>query len=200
VDETAAVIRNQMDQTRSDLSDQIGRLENRVTDDLTSTGAAVTEMFGTVRETFVSVRDFVDIRAHIVRHPWMAFGGAVAVGYLVARRPVRTTVAPAIARQIPPSPAQLAVASEPRRQVEPAPNAPSSEGVWEILTSVMRQTAARATPIMLDYLTAVLQVEPTPRDNSIPKPPAPFPDQPRQDSRRENSRPPTSLPRPPRHG
>ncbi len=37
MDESTAVIRNQMDRTRADLSDQIDRLEHRVSENLFST-------------------------------------------------------------------------------------------------------------------------------------------------------------------
>lgn len=174
MDESTAVIRNQMDRTRADLSDQIDRLEHRVSENLFSTGEAVTDIIGSVRETVKSVRHAMDLRSHVVHSPWIAFGGAVAVGYVATRlssrprRPERSVERTAGSESYAP-PAFMASGSEQRRPVESPPPAPARGGVRDILAGVMRDVAARGTPLLMDYLAAAVQVVvPLARDGTYP--------------------------------
>jgi hypothetical protein len=162
VDESTAVIRNQMDRTRADLSDQIDRLEHRVSENLFSTGEAVTDILGTVRETVRSVRHAADLRSHVVGHPWIAFGSAVALGYVATRLATRPKVMEAAGRQtaVPEvsRPATFVTTNgEQRRPLESQPQAPVRGGVRDILAGVLRDVAARGTPLVMDYLAAAIQ-------------------------------------------
>lgn len=211
MDETAAVIRNQMDQTRTDLSDQFERLEQRVASDLNSTGAVVTDILGTVRDTAQSVRHAVDFRAHIGRHPWIAFGGAVALGYLATRLLSRSGPTGKVppSRRLP-SPAPIVSESGPRRPAEPTPQSltqqPSQQpGVRNILVGLIREVAARGAPLVLDYLTAQRQLAPPVRDSAATPTAPPYTPpssavQPPPESGRPGSRPVTSFRGLPRHG
>lgn len=219
MDETAAVIRNQMDQTRTDLSDQFERLEQRVASDLNSTGAVVTDILGTVRDTAQSVRHAVDFRAHIGRHPWIAFGGAVALGYFATRLMSQSK---STGRALTPRlfPQGASSASGPRRPAEPipqpaTPQGPSpqpshQQGVRNILSGMLREVAARGAPLVLDYLTAQRQPAPptaevsaghtsTPSATSSQSRPTTAVQPPRE-SDRQGSRPVSSLRALPRHG
>ncbi len=162
MDESTAVIRNQMDRTRADLSDQIDRLEHRVSENLFSTGEAVTDILGTVRETVRSVRHAADLRSHVVGHPWIAFGSAVALGYVATRLATRPKVVEAAGRQtaVPEvsRPATFVTTNgEQRRPLESQPQAPVRGGVRDILAGVLRDVAARGTPLVMDYLAAAIQ-------------------------------------------
>jgi ElaB/YqjD/DUF883 family membrane-anchored ribosome-binding protein len=110
------LIREQMENTRSALSEKLETLEDRVTstvqgatEDVTQTVETVTdtvqETVATVKETVQdtvdtvkdtveetltavkegvsAVKSFFDLPTHVDRHPWVAVGGSVAVGYLL---------------------------------------------------------------------------------------------------------------------
>jgi len=95
MDEEPEVIRQQMEQTRSSLTDKIEQLEQTVGENVQSTTAAVAStmdsvkdvvqttaetMKGTVRETVDSVKETFDIRRYFAQYPWAAFGASVGVG------------------------------------------------------------------------------------------------------------------------
>jgi len=108
MDDDPEVIRHQMEETRSSLSDKIERLEQTVTDKVQATTTAVTDTVtsvkeavqdtvdsvkGTVTGTVDSVRDTVsntvetvketfDVRRYFREYPWAAFGASVGVGFL----------------------------------------------------------------------------------------------------------------------
>ncbi len=96
-DETE-VIRQQMQQTRSDLTEKLETLEQKVVETVSEANTAVTETVenvkeaveetvetvkGTVSETVESVREAFDLSRQMDRHPWLFFGGSVAAGYFV---------------------------------------------------------------------------------------------------------------------
>jgi hypothetical protein len=90
------VIRQQMEETRSQLADKLEKLENQVSDTVQSTTEAVTDTVEAVKETVenvtTSVKDTVqnvseafDLGRQTERHPWIVFGASVAVGCLAAQ-------------------------------------------------------------------------------------------------------------------
>jgi len=106
MDDQPEVIRQQMADTRSSLTDKIERLEQTVEHKVQSTTSAVTDtvesvkeaventvqsVTGTVRDTVDSVKGTVsttvetvkeafDVRRYFAEYPWAAFGAAVGVG------------------------------------------------------------------------------------------------------------------------
>lgn len=91
--DTPEVIRQQMEETKSQLSDKLVSLEHQVSETVQSTGSAVNATVGAVQETvetvtgavqdaMKSVSNVFDIGHHINKHPWLVLGGAVVVGYL----------------------------------------------------------------------------------------------------------------------
>jgi uncharacterized protein YoxC len=96
MDDSAEVIREQMQETRSQLSEKLETLENKVTDTVQSTSNSVSETVAAVKETVDSVTDSVQGAMHSVgdaldlglqtdRHPWIVMGGSVALGFLAVR-------------------------------------------------------------------------------------------------------------------
>jgi len=107
MDDESEVIRHQMEETRSSLTDKIERLEHTVEHKVQSTTAAVTctvesvkdavqdtveTMKGTVHDTVDSVKSTVnatvdsvkeafDVPRYFHEYPWAAFGAAVGVGF-----------------------------------------------------------------------------------------------------------------------
>jgi len=97
------VIRQQMEDTRSQLADKLEKLENHVSDTVQSTTEAVTDtveavketvenVTGTVKETVEkatetvqAVGEALDLRLQTERHPWVIFGGSVVLGFTVAQ-------------------------------------------------------------------------------------------------------------------
>lgn len=91
--DTPEVIRQQMAETRSQLSDKLESLESQVSETVQSTGSAVNATVGAVQETVESVTGAVqdamksvsnafDVGSQISRHPWLVLGGSVVLGYL----------------------------------------------------------------------------------------------------------------------
>ncbi|MFO0929934.1 MAG: hypothetical protein U0736_23415 [Gemmataceae bacterium] len=90
------MIKQQMSETRSSLSEKLETLEQKVTDTIKETTESVNEtvenvtssvgetvdlMKETVGETVDKVKETFNLSGHIERYPWLAIGGAVAAGY-----------------------------------------------------------------------------------------------------------------------
>jgi len=91
MDDDPEVIRHQMDETRSSLTDKIERLEqtvtdkvNSVTDKVESVRGAVRDTVdtvkGTVADTVETVKETFDVRRYFREYPWAAFGASVGLG------------------------------------------------------------------------------------------------------------------------
>jgi ElaB/YqjD/DUF883 family membrane-anchored ribosome-binding protein len=91
------VIRRQMEETRTDLTEKLETLEGEVQDQVQNATEKVSETVENVRETvrdtvenvketvhdtLESVKSTFDLPQQVDRHPWLMFGGAVAVGYV----------------------------------------------------------------------------------------------------------------------
>jgi len=91
------VIRNQMLETRTALTEKLEALEEKVVSTVQDTTANVAEtvqnvtekveetvsdVSESVHETVESVKSTLDLTRQTENHPWAMFGGAVAVGYL----------------------------------------------------------------------------------------------------------------------
>jgi ElaB/YqjD/DUF883 family membrane-anchored ribosome-binding protein len=101
------VIRHQMEETRTSLTEKLETLEQKVVDTVQGATSAVSDTVqnvkDSVQETVATVKDtvegtvcavkesvaggvetvkeYVDIRGYVQEHPWLMTGGAVAVGY-----------------------------------------------------------------------------------------------------------------------
>jgi len=95
VDRELEVIRDEMEQTRANLADKLGALENQVretvssaSETVTSTVEGVKEVVGSVSETVGDVTEALNVPKQIEQHPWAAIGIALAagctVGYLLS--------------------------------------------------------------------------------------------------------------------
>jgi len=94
------LIRQQMLETRTALSEKLEALQEQVLSTVEGTTRTVTETVQTVQEavqdtvstvsesvqdTVETVKDTFDLNRQVKRHPWLMVGGAVAVGYLGTR-------------------------------------------------------------------------------------------------------------------
>jgi len=111
------VIRDEMEQTRANLANKLGALENQVretvsgaTEAVSSTVEGVKEVVETVSETMESVTETFNVSKQVEQNPWLAFGAAVATGFVVAQvlgRSSHPTPAPAPVPPRPPEPQNL---------------------------------------------------------------------------------------------
>jgi len=90
------VIRHQMEETRTSLTEKLEKLEDKVLSKVEGTTEAVTETVATVQEavqhtveavtdsvehTVKKVKETFDLRRQVESHPWLMFGGAIAAGF-----------------------------------------------------------------------------------------------------------------------
>ncbi len=87
MDQEPDVIRRQIGETRSALTEKLETLECQVRETVTSAKTSVDETIenvrSTVRDTVEGVKQTLDITYQTRRHPWALFGGSVAAGFLV---------------------------------------------------------------------------------------------------------------------
>lgn len=119
-------IRQDMEATQAKLASKLGALSDQVSDAVQTatdaventveavqaTAEGVTEQVQAVAEgvgdTMQAVGESFDVSLQVQRHPWLALGGAVAVGFLAAR----------LLSPLRPEPARK---PEPEREAKPAP-------------------------------------------------------------------------------
>jgi ElaB/YqjD/DUF883 family membrane-anchored ribosome-binding protein len=93
MDDSPEVIRQQMEETKIQLTEKLETLEHQVAETVQSTSSAVTSTVGAVQETVETVTGAVqeavqtvehafDLRRQFDEHPWWVLGGAFAVGCL----------------------------------------------------------------------------------------------------------------------
>jgi ElaB/YqjD/DUF883 family membrane-anchored ribosome-binding protein len=77
-------IRQQIDETRSSLTEKLEALEDHVTDTVQNARESVEETFQTVKETVqetvATVKETFNLPLQVERHPWAMLGGAFVAG------------------------------------------------------------------------------------------------------------------------
>jgi ElaB/YqjD/DUF883 family membrane-anchored ribosome-binding protein len=81
--ENEEVIRRKMEQTRDALTDKLETLEQRVTSSVAAVSDTVASVKEKMHEGVETVKDAVDVPAHVERHPWLMLGGSVLCGYVL---------------------------------------------------------------------------------------------------------------------
>lgn len=97
MDSKPEVIRQQMEETRTALTQKLETLEEKVVSTVQDATSAVTDTVDnvkdavqetvtnvkdTVQDTVESVRDTFDVERQVQRRPWLMFGGSVVLGYI----------------------------------------------------------------------------------------------------------------------
>ena len=183
MNDTPEVIRQQMEETKSQLSEKLVSLETQVTDTVQSTGTAVNAtveavqvtvetVTGAVQGAVQSVSNAFDVRRQIEKHPLLAIGGAVVLGYLAVD--FLTGSAKKSKQQPAPSPStNHAGDGSGQSAVESAATAAAIAAAYEsgqesssrhqlqdlairALIGVVQDVATRAVPQVVDYLTGNL--------------------------------------------
>ncbi len=100
MDNEAAAIRQQMEDTRASLTEKLESLEQQIVETVQGATSAVTdtvenvkesihdtvaEVRETVHDTVDSVKSTFDVTHHVNKHPWLLFAGAVAAGFVAER-------------------------------------------------------------------------------------------------------------------
>jgi len=168
VDSELEVIRDEMEQTRANLADKLGALENQVretvsgaTEAVSSTVEGVKGVVETVSETVESVTETFNLSKQVEQHPWMAFGAAVAVGFVAAQvleRWGQPSPAPG-APQPAPSPTNFSsIPLQPVHQPSPAPEAARAESHGESSESLFSSLGHKALDSLKDVLPDTKEV------------------------------------------
>jgi ElaB/YqjD/DUF883 family membrane-anchored ribosome-binding protein len=188
VDNELEVIRHQMEQKRASLADKIDLLQDEalkivhettdqvanivdevkttvetVVDDVKSTATSVTEG---VEKTVETVKETLNVSDHIRRRPWLALGGAFAVGvvggYLTGTPSRRWSdwsagqgwTEPSVSTAAPPEapPSRFEAPPEPARYREPE----SSESTWSVLGEAGKEAVGKLKEVAIGTLMGVL--------------------------------------------
>lgn len=185
--DTPELLQEQMKETKSQLSDKLESLEQQfhVAEAVQSTRTAVAATAEAVQATAAtvsgamqSVSDAFDVRRQISQHPWMALGGAAALGFVAHRLLIETQQ-----KSAPPFDAASALADFPSTDgqapdyqqppLNVAATAAATRAYNETLLmsspllqlkslalntliGIARESAALAVPLVAGYLTANL--------------------------------------------
>jgi hypothetical protein len=99
-----------------------------------------------MHDSVESVKDAFDVPAHVEHHPWLAFGGAILGGYVVANILMRqTSLGP---RKFTLTP-DKSPPDQPRREPEPKPQRAVSEGLLGMLEPEIQHLKGLALGVTL---------------------------------------------------
>lgn len=161
------LIREQMLETRTALTEKLETLEEQVTARVKGTTESIAETVETVKEaventahtvertvgnTVEAVKETFDLNRQFREHPWLMFGGAVLAGYVGGRLLDRATAPP----QVPASPFM----PEPRYQaasVAPQPASPPAQPGWgSEMVHAMRPALSKLGQLAIGVTTGII--------------------------------------------
>ena len=179
--ESPEVMRQQIEETKSQLWEKLDTLETQVSEAVQSTSTAVSETVASVQETVANVTDTVqesvqsvsnafDLPLQVERHPWLAVGGSFVLGYLTCE----LLNAPAKEFENDPRTEQPSGSSVPLQNgdghhaIERAQETSSKSVVWAemrgmltgALMGVVSTMISQGVPIALDYLAKNFHSDP----------------------------------------
>jgi len=188
------LIQQQMQETRAALTEKLETLEQKVVGTVESATTTVSETVDAIKETVRdtvatvqegvkggvdSVKDLFDVPTHVRRRPWLAMGGAVAIGYCLgaltkrsAPQNMATATSDANRGAIP----QFPTAPVPPTPASPAPSIWASEvdkvkglalgmlfgTARELLVSSMPEHLGEQVKEIVDSVTKKVGGEPLP--------------------------------------
>ena len=183
MNDTPEVIRQQMEETKSQLSEKLVSLETQVTDTVQSTGTAVNAtveavqvtvetVTGAVQDAVQSVSNAFDVRRQVEKHPLLAIGGAVVLGYLAvdfltgATKKSKPQPAPSPSTNnagdgsgpsaVESAATSAAIAAAYESGQESSSRHQLQDLAIRALIGVVQDVATRAVPQVVDYLTGNL--------------------------------------------
>lgn len=172
--DNAELIRQQMDATKSQLSDKLQQLELQIAETAQSTGTAVNATVEAVKDTVETVQGVAqrfsntfDVRRKISRHPWLTLGACAGLGYLIGSRSRKKSLS------IPPMRASMESLPNQAGAGAPVLDAAASSAAitaayerglrsssWDLLRSaalaalieIVQDAASRVVPRLLDSM------------------------------------------------
>jgi len=165
----AALIRQQMLETRTSLTEKLENLEEQVTSKVKDTTDSVVETVSTVKDaventvqnvsdtvhsTVESVKDTFDLSHQMEQRPWMMFGGAVLLGFVGGKLLERLGPPSTHGNGFAPNPY-----SPPTR--EPAPTyqsspTPAGPGVGSKMLEAMKPALSKLGGLAIGVTTGVI--------------------------------------------
>ena len=182
VDDSAEMIRKEMEETKLQLAAKLQSLEKQVVEKVQSTEDTVKATVGAVQETVESVTDVVqsaaqsvsqvlDFQTHIKRHPLLVFGGAVLAGFLMAEFFSSSRRKTSLPRLAPPTipPSGSSIPGVPPTAVNSAVAAPFTPAIYQpdsapshwnqlkdaavgSLIAIVPEMTSRYAPRIIDHL------------------------------------------------
>jgi len=169
MDHEAEVIKQEMLETRSSLTEKLEALEEQVASTVRSTTEAVTGTAGavkdaventvgtvsdSVKETVESVKETFDLSRQMENHPWLMLGGALTLGYLGAcLLSGRSSFMPSVSRS-PTSPARQPAASNGPTWTDTA--AQGGSGIVDKLAQAFKPTFDKLEGLAIGAATGVV--------------------------------------------
>ena len=146
MNDTPEVIRQQMEDTKSQLSEKLESLECQVSDGVQS------------------VTDAFDLPLQIARHPWMAVGGSLFLGYLASE-----------ILNSPPIKSECEPGTEPRSSQSADRTNSSQSLLWAemkgmlagAIMGAMSTMISRGVPTAMDYLAKGFSSYPNPNEDPV---------------------------------
>ena len=178
--ETPEVMRQHIEETKSQLWEKLDTLESQVSEAVQSTSTAVSETVASVQETVSSVTESVqdsvqsvsnafDLPRQVERHPWIAFGGSFVLGYLASELLSAPTTKSADQFRTESQPSQ----SQNGNGHHATESVPERSHSWAEMRGMLTGTlmgavsamVSRGVPTALDYLAKTLHSNPNPIPN-----------------------------------
>jgi ElaB/YqjD/DUF883 family membrane-anchored ribosome-binding protein len=174
MDNETEVIKQQMLETRTSLSEKLEKLEEQVTSTVRNTTEAVTEtaeavkgaventvnaVKGTVEDTVETVKESFNLTHQMEAHPWLMLGGAVVVGYFAASllergaSAVESTVSSATHNFSPSRPADMPALSSTGRTPR---EEQCGSGVWDKVVQAFKPTLDKLEQLAIGAATGVV--------------------------------------------
>ena len=176
--ETPEVMRQHIEETKSQLWDKLDTLESQFSEAVTETVASVQETVSnvtdTVQDRVQSVSNAFDLPLQVERHPWIAFGGSFVVGYLAFELLHGPTQECENGQE--PERSRSAVQfpnGNGHHAVESAQESSSKSHLWAEMRGMLTGTlmcavsamVSRGVPKALDYLAKTFQSDPNQNQN-----------------------------------
>jgi cell shape-determining protein MreC len=175
MDHETEVIKQQMLETRTSLTEKLQALEEQVASTVRSTTEAVTEtaeavkgaventvsaVKGTVEETVETVKSSFDLTHQMEAHPWLMLGGAVVAGYFAASllnrgaSAVSSGVSHLTSSYTPPP--QQAMSSLSSSGRSPSSSENWSNGLWDTVTRAFQPAISRLEELAIGAAAGVV--------------------------------------------
>lgn len=146
MNDTPEVIRQQMEDTKSQLTEKLESLECQVSDGVQS------------------VTDAFDLSLQVARHPWMAVGGSLVLGYLASE-----------ILHVPPIKSNYEPGTEPSSPQSTGQANSSQSLLWAemkgmaagALMGAVSTMISRGVPTALDYLAKGFSSDPNPNEDPV---------------------------------